>query len=380
MILATFIQTHHDKIIAEFEKFARTLMPPGSNMSPSELRDHAEELLTAIVVDMDTPQTRSEESQKGKGLGSEQKMMASGNLHAIARLGHGFSLSHLVAEFRALRDSVLRLYEQSGGTDLTAVRRFNESIDEALTTSITRYSSQMDLYRDQFVGVLAHDLRNPLSAIKMGATVLTMAAENDQRHARVASNILRSAARMGRMIEDVLDFTRERLGGAIPLKRERMDLEQLCREVILEAKAAHNNVVLNFEFTGELTGEWDRDRLAQVLSNLIGNAIEHGDGHAVSLVARGQSEDVVIEVHNTGVPIPNEALGTIFEPLVHRPLEGASARNNVGLGLFIARAIVTGHGGKIDVASSGDLGTTFTARLPDSSAGHRALWRRRELT
>jgi len=364
MILATFIQTHHDKIISEFEKFARTLMPPGSNMSPSELRDHAEELLTAIVVDMDTPQTRNEESQKGKGLGSEQKMMASGNLHANARLGHGFSLGHLVAEFRALRDSVLRLYEQSGGTDLTAVRRFNESIDEALTTSITRYSSQMDLYRDQFVGVLAHDLRNPLSAIKMGATVLTMAAENDQRHARVASNILRSAARMGRMIEDVLDFTRERLGGAIPLKRERMDLEQLCREVILEAKAAHDNVVLNCEFTGELTGEWDRDRLAQVLSNLIGNAIEHGDGDAVSVVARGQSEDVVIEVHNTGVPIPIETLGTIFEPLVHRPLEGASARNNVGLGLFIARAIVTGHGGKIDVASSGDLGTTFTARLP----------------
>ena len=364
MILATFIQTHHDKIISEFEKFARTLMPPGSNMSPSELRDHAEELLTAIVVDMDTPQTRNEESQKGKGLGSEQKMMASGNLHAIARLGHGFSLGHLVAEFRALRDSVLRLYEQSGGTDLTSVRRFNESIDEALTTSITRYSSQMDLYRDQFVGVLAHDLRNPLSAIKMGATVLTMAAENDQRHARVASNILRSAARMGRMIEDVLDFTRERLGGAIPLKRERMDLEQLCREVILEAKAAHDNVVLNCEFTGELTGEWDRDRLAQVLSNLIGNAIEHGDGDSVSVVARGQSEDVVIEVHNTGVPIPIETLGTIFEPLVHRPLEGASARNNVGLGLFIARAIVTGHGGKVDVASSGDLGTTFTARLP----------------
>jgi signal transduction histidine kinase len=364
MILATFIRTHHDKIISEFEKFARTLMPAGSNMSPSELRDHAEELLTAIVVDMDTPQTPNEELQKGKGLGSEQKMVASGNLHAIARLGHGFSLGHLVAEFRALRDSVLRLYEQSGGTDLTAVRRFNESIDEALTTSITRYSSQMDLYRDQFVGVLAHDLRNPLSAIKMGATVLTMAAENDQRHARVASNILRSAARMGRMIEDVLDFTRERLGGAIPLKRERMDLEQLCREVILEAKAAHDNVVLNFEFTGELTGEWDRDRIAQVLSNLIGNAIEHGDGDAVSFVARGQSEDVVIEVHNTGVPIPIEALGIIFEPLVHRPLQGARARNNVGLGLFIARAIVTGHGGKIDVASSGDLGTTFTARLP----------------
>ena len=370
MALTKFIRTHHDEIISEFEKFARTLMPVGSNMSPSELRDHAEELLTAIVVDMDTPQTRDEESQKGRGLGIEQKMMASGNLHAVARLGHGFTLGHLVAEFRALRASVLRLYEQSGGTDLTVVRRFNESIDEALAASITLYGSQTDLYRDQFVGILAHDLRNPLSAIKMGATVLTMAAENDQRLAGIASNILRSAGRMGRMIADVLDFTRERLGGEIPLKRERMDLEQLCREAILEAKAAHDNVILNFECTGELSGEWDRDRLAQVLSNLLANALQHGDGNAASVVARGQSEEVVVTVHNVGMPIPPEALRSIFEPLSRRPPEGADGRNNLGLGLFIARAIVTGHGGQIDVASSVDLGTTFTMRLPRFEANY----------
>ena len=369
MSLTEFIRTHHDELISAFERFARTLMPAGSNMSPAELRDHAEELLTAIVVDMDTPQTRNEESQKGKGLGVEQKMMASGNLHAVARLGHGFTLGHLVAEFRALRASVLRLYEQSGGTDLTAVRRFNESIDEALTVSITSYGAKTDLYRDQFVGILAHDLRNPLSAIRMGATVLTMTAENDQRQARVASNILRSAGRMGRMIDDVLDFTRERLGGAIPLNREPMDLEQLCREAILEAKAAHDHADLNFECTGELTGEWDKDRLAQVLSNLLGNAIQHGDGKVASLVARGQSGEVVVAVHNAGMPIPHEELGSIFEPLFRGPPEGAIGRNNIGLGLFIARAIVMGHGGQIDVASSVDLGTTFTVRLPRFERG-----------
>jgi hypothetical protein len=362
--LTEFIQTNHRNIISEFEKFARTLMPVGSHMSPSELRDHAEELLTAIVVDMDTTQTSDEELQKGKGLGLEQKMLASGNLHAVARLGHGFTLGHLAAEFRALRASVLRLYEQKGGTELTSVRRFNESIDEALTASITTYGSQTDLYRDQFVGILAHDLRNPLSAIQMGATVLTMATENDQRLARVASNILRSAGRMGRMIEDVLDFTRERLGGAIPLKRERMDLEQLCREAVLEARAAHNNAVVNFECAGELTGEWDRDRLAQVLSNLLGNAIQHGDGTAARLVVRGESEEVVIAIHNAGLPIPREAMGSIFDPLVRSPPEGANPPNSIGLGLFIARAIVTGHGGQIDVTSSVDQGTCFTVRLP----------------
>jgi signal transduction histidine kinase len=364
MTLTEFIETNHGTIICEFEKFARTLMPAGSNMSPSELRDHAEELLTAIVADMDTRQSRNEELQKGKGLGIEQKMLASGNLHAVARLGHGFTLGHLAAEFRALRASVLRLYEQGGGTELTSVRRFNESIDEALTASITTYGSQTDLYRDQFVGILAHDLRNPLSAIQMGATVLTIAAKDDQRLARVAANILRSAARMGRMIEDVLDFTRERLGGVIPLKRERMDLEQLCREAILEAKAAHNNAVVNFECTGVLTGAWDRDRLAQVLSNLLGNAIQHGDGKAASLVARGESEEVVVAVHNAGLPIPREAIGTIFDPLVRSPAEEENLSNSIGLGLFIARAIVTGHGGQIDVTSSADRGTCFTVRLP----------------
>jgi len=369
MHLSKFIRTHHDEIISAFEKFARTLMPAGSNMSPSQLRDHAEELLTAIVVDMGTSQTPAEESEKARGLGIEQKMMASGKLHADARLGHGFTLSKLVAEFRALRASVLQLYEKSGETDLTAVRRFNESIDEALTASVTRHETQTNLYRDQFVGILAHDLRNPLSAIKMGATVLTLTAENDPRQARVSSNILKSAGRMGRMIEDVLDFTRERLGGAIPLKRQRMDLEQLCREAILEAKAAHENVVLNFECTGELTGEWDRDRLAQVLSNLLGNAIQHGNGKAASLMARGQSENVWVAVHNAGRPIPSQKIGSIFEPLFSQPTEEANARNSIGLGLFIARAIVTGHGGQIDVASSVESGTTFTVRLPRFERG-----------
>ena len=143
MPLTRFLELNHEVIVSEFEAFARTLMPVGANMSSSELRDHAEELLTAIVVDMETHQTPHEESRKGRGMGVLQKMMASGNLHADARLGHGFTLAKLVAEFRALRASVLRLYEESGETDLTEVRRFNESIDEALTASITRYGVQV---------------------------------------------------------------------------------------------------------------------------------------------------------------------------------------------------------------------------------------------
>ena len=200
-------------------------------------------------------------------------------------LHHGFTLVQVLAEFRALRASVLRLYELSGEADLAGVRRFNEAIDEALTESVTRYSAQTDLYRDQFVGILSHDLRSPLGAITAGAALLAHAAADDQRQARVAARILNSAQRMARMIADLLDLTRTRLGGVIPLKAVRTDLQSVCEEVVLEVQASHPDAVVHFESRGDVTGQWDADRLAQVVSNLVGNAIEHGGKTPVTVVA-----------------------------------------------------------------------------------------------
>ena len=291
-------------------------------------------------------------------------MAESGHLHADARIKHGFTPGQLLAEFRALRASVLRLYENSGETDMAGVRRFNESIDEALTESMTRYSALTDLYRDQFVGVLGHDLRTPLSAITTGAAILAMPADADPRRARIASRILSSAQRMARMIEDLLDLTLARLGGSIPLKRSPIDLDQLCQEVMLEVQAARPAAVVRCESSGDLRGEWDGDRLAQVLSNLLGNAVQHGDGGAVGLTAKGNGDHVTLAVHNTGAPIPPDSHQAIFEPLVRRASGAAEEGGSIGLGLFIAQAIVTSHGGDIQVASSAEDGTTFTVRLP----------------
>jgi hypothetical protein len=263
---------------------------------------------------------------------------------------------------------VLRLYEQSGESDLAGVRRFNEAIDEALTESMTRYTASTDRYRDQFVGILGHDLRNPLNAIAAGAALLTMTADSDPRSANTASRILRSAHRMGRLIDDLLDLTVTRLGGSIPLTREAVDLEALCQEVVLEAQAAHAGASVTFASSGDLRGEWDRDRLAQVLSNLLGNAIQHGDGGPVALGAQGSGPDVVVTVHNRGVPIPMEAQEAIFEPLVRRAAGAAADANGIGLGLFIARTIVASHEGQISVSSSETDGTTMTVRLPRQPA------------
>jgi len=361
MPLGRFIEQHHDEIIGEFSGFARTLMPPGSDMTETDLRDHAKEMLMAIALDLRTEQSAEEQSKKSKGQGSVNSMTASGRLHAEGRIQHAFTPGQMLAEFRALRASVLRLYERSGHTDIAGVTRFNEAIDEVLAESMTRYAIKTDLYRDQFIGILSHDLRSPLSAIAAGAALLAASANDDQRQARVAARILTSAERMERMIGDLLDLTRTRLGGAIPLKRARMDLGQLCEEVLLEVRTAHPDAAVHFSASGDLTGEWDSDRLAQVVSNLLGNAIQHGSPGPITVAAHDASGNVTLSVHNRGNPIPPAAQTSLFEPLARGDAAGTGS---IGLGLFIARAIVTAHGGEIGVRSEEGSGTTFEVVLP----------------
>ena len=363
MPLAEFIGRHHEEIISEFSAFARTLIAPGSEMTEVDLRDHAKDMLIAISKDLETEQTPEEQSRKSQGQGWLNVMAASGRLHADGRIGHGFTPGQMLAEFRALRASVLRLYERSGHLDMKGVTRFNEAIDEVLAESMTRYAAKTDLYRNQFVGILSHDLRTPLSAITTGAGLLAAAAA-DQRQARVAAQILNSAQRMARMIGDLLDLTRTRLGGGIPLNRVRMDLRQLCDEILLEVHAAHPAVGVRFAADGNVTGEWDRDRLAQVVSNLLGNAVQHGDGSPITLTADGTGDAVTLRVHNGGRPIPLAAHASVFEPLARGDSVDAQS---IGLGLFIAKTIVTGHGGEIRLRSSDVTGTTFEVRLPRSA-------------
>jgi signal transduction histidine kinase len=365
MSLTVFIRDHHEEIISEFAVFAKTLMPAGADMTTQELRDHAEEILTAVVQDMSTAQTSAEQSLRSQGRGSAKIMQASGKLHADDRIRHGFTFRSVLAEFRALRATVLRFYDESGASDLSDVRRFNEAIDEALTESMNRFAVQTDLFRDQFIGVLSHDLRTPLGAITAGTAMLAVPEDNPQRRSRVVARIMTSAQRMERMIGDLLDLTRARLGGSIPLNRRRADLQQICDEAMIEISAGHPDAVLRFEATGTLRGEWDADRLAQVVSNLVGNAIQHGGGTPITLIGHEDGDSVTLAVHNGGAPIPQKALPFVFEPLARGHREGAAG--SIGLGLFIARAIVSAHGGDIQVSSSIDAGTTFTVKLPKAS-------------
>jgi signal transduction histidine kinase len=366
MTLAAFIRTHERDIIGQFEAFARTLAPTAArSMTPIELRDHAHELLGAIVADLAGVQTAREASEKSKGLGVKRAMQASGELHADARIAHRFDVGQVLAEFRALRASVLRLYADDGAeADLVGVQRFNEAIDEALAASIERFSVRVDTYKDQFIGMLSHDLRGPLSAITAGASLLARPGDMEAQRIRVASRILNSAQRMTRMLADLLDLTRTRLGGGIPIARKPVDLEQICHEVILEIQTIHPDARMDCRAEGDLRGDWDPDRLTQVVSNLIGNALQHGDGQGVRVVADGTTDDVALSVHNHGRSIPTDVQASMFEPLARHDPTDTGTTTSIGLGLFIARAIVLAHGGTITLSSTDDEGTTFDVRLP----------------
>jgi hypothetical protein len=219
---------------------------------------------------------------------------------------------------------------------------------------------------EMFVGILSHDLRNPLSAILGGAQLLGADAR-DEKSTRVLRLVTSSGERMGRMIDQLLDFTRTRLGEGIPLERDAVDLAELAASAIDEGKAASAASVLRFTARGDTTGVWDRDRVCQVLSNLVGNAVQHGTpSGTIDLVLDGTSTDSVrLFVENQGV-IPAHLLPVIFNPF-RGTLQKRGKAKGLGLGLYVARQIALAHGGELTVAST-TTGTVFTLVLPRGEA------------
>jgi PAS domain S-box-containing protein len=222
--------------------------------------------------------------------------------------------------------------------------------------------------REEVVGIVSHDLRNPLAAISMTATVLLKREELSPAVAKGLSRIFAAADRATRMISVLLDFTQARVG-SLPLEPRSANLLELARQVVEEVQLAHPDRDIRLETAGGGQGEWDVDRVAQVITNLVGNAVQHSPPDTpVRVSARGEDGTVVLEVHNGGSPIPPEALPTLFEPF-QRGHSGERGRGSVGLGLYISQQVIRGHGGHIHVRSSAEEGTTFTVRLPRHAPG-----------
>jgi signal transduction histidine kinase len=220
-------------------------------------------------------------------------------------------------------------------------------------------------FRERFIGILGHDLRNPLNAIMLSARQLRRRGASSPVQQQLAQRIETSAARMGNMISDILDLTRARLSGGIPLHLAPTSLPAVCRQVVEELTVAHpgRDIVVQAEGAGE--GIWDPERLAQVVSNLVGNALEHGEREGTVFVrCRDEAEQQVLEISNPGTPIPGHLLATLFDPFRQVGTARSGRSSGLGLGLFIVRELVEAHGGQVTVRSTENEGTTFTVVLP----------------
>lgn len=225
---------------------------------------------------------------------------------------------------------------------------------------------QTAVFREQFLGILGHDLRNPLQAISGNAALLLRYGGMTEPQRKAVNRISISADRMARMISDILDFTRTRLGGGYALQRTWMNVHEVLKQVVEELEVAHPERRFELSVSGNGWGEWDADRIAQATSNLVGNAVQYSPQEsAVRVVARDEGDGVRLEVHNLGTPIPAERLPHIFDPFVRgRDGSRASARTGLGLGLYITHEIVKAHGGVVQVRSTEAEGTCFWLRLP----------------
>lgn len=231
---------------------------------------------------------------------------------------------------------------------------------------------RIERFRELFIGMLGHDLRNPLSAMLSGAQSLIMNPEVPDRSKRTAERMQRSVLRMSRMVDQLLDYTRARSGGGIPVVVGPTNLWTICREVVEELEQANPNRTFDLRVSGDGAGDWDVDRIGQVFSNLLGNAVTYGQPDAaIRITLGGDATSICGEILSFGAPIPPLALPHIFEPFRRGNLAKNDTTAGLGLGLFITREIIRAHGGTIDVSSSADEGTAFVFAIPRRRQANR---------
>jgi len=217
----------------------------------------------------------------------------------------------------------------------------------------------------QMIGIVSHDLRNPLNAIGLATALLLQRGRLDEQHVTIVRRIMSSSERAVRLIRDFLDFTEARVSGRIPVTLAPCNIREIARQVFEEVHLAYPDRQAHLRHTGEEAGNWDCDRLAQLIGNLLGNAFQHGaPAGVVSLATRGGPDEIIIEVHNDGTPIAPQDRGRLFEPFQRGVAPGSGGGRSIGLGLFIASQIAKSHGGSIAVHSTAEEGTLFTVRLP----------------
>jgi signal transduction histidine kinase len=300
---------------------------------------------------------------RGQTIGVLTLAMAESGRHHTER---DFELAQALADRAALATENARLFSEVVKARTVATAQRDQSEEKLVVEAQRRLQAENESrFAEMFIGILGHDLRNPLNAISMAASLLKRKGSDD----KTVDRILASARRMSNMVGQLLDLTRSRLAGGISVERKPGDLRAIISGILDELRLAYPDRELRWEDSGEVRGAWDQDRLAQAASNLVGNALQHGDpARPVTVRLAARKESVVVSVHSDGPPIPRELLDVIFDPY-RRNTARSERSKGLGLGLFITQQIVLAHGGRLEVRSTLEEGTTFSMILPRSSTG-----------
>lgn len=378
MRLSAFIFAEMPSILAEWDNFAQTMQPAADDMSLRQLRNHAELMLVGIAKDIETEQSVAEQIIKSHGGKAKDAQTTAGEEHGIARLESRFTLEQLASEFRALRASVLMLWKGKSvfkTSDVEDIIRFNEAIDQLLSASIASFSQTTKKSfddelkrREQFLAMLAHELRNPLAPISASAMLLKTTPD-DIRTINKASNIIaRQVAHLTSLVDDLLEVSRINSGSAV-LKMENFDFRRAidsALEQVHPRMVAKNHRLDTPHLEHPIFMSGDSKRLVQVLVNLLVNASKYtpDNGH-IFLTVEVRGDCVELAIEDNGIGIAPEFLPHVFElfsqanPSLHRTSGG------LGLGLPLVKSLIEQHSGKVKCASAGlGKGSRFSVTLP----------------
>ena len=370
MRLAAFIRSDEIAIVAAWEDFAQTYLPSAAHMDRDALRDHIIGLLQFIADDLETPQTERERSEKAKGQGPKDggPNDSAAETHADLRFMGGFDTVEMVSEFRALRASVVKLWRTAWDDPediIPDLLRFNESIDQVMTESLSRYTEKLNYAGTLFVGTLKNDFLLSLTQVSKSAQTLADGQLDEQQN-RLVSQIKTGTSGIDLMLSDLIDAVRIGIGAAIPMNLAPSDIAPAVTDIVTEFEAEHPERKIVVEAAGDLTGNWDLARIRQILSTLLVSAMKHGSKASnIIVTAKASDQEVILSVDIEGA-IPPETVATLFDPLDQKHSEGVGRKgeDRLDLGLFIAKGIATAHGGRLEVVSKKKQGTTFSAYLP----------------
>lgn len=374
--LTVLLQDHKEAVLQQW--IDRSLADPHllkcRGLSLDDLRDYVPMLLDELN---DSLAASLEEGQPGGASGPEIGGGRAAREHVRHRFAEGYSLAEELRELAHVRAAIVNLCAQHGvvlaGEEAQLV---HSTLDEVMITSAVEMEkiASADLrediaLRELIIAILGHDLRNPLAAILFAVASLLKRDDIPEAIGKAHRRISRSAERMRRMVDDLLDTTRVRARGGLPIERKPTDLHAICEQIIEELELTYTDRTLEVELDGDGHGNWDPTRLGQLVSNLLGNALDYSsDKTPVRVVLRDQGATVMVTVHNFGPPIPPEVLPTIFNPFQRgdSSFEVKRRTQGLGLGLFIVREIARAHGGTVEATSDATNGTTFTVTLPRS--------------